>query len=185
MCTCARIPANLQIHQSRMSRPSAGKARSRSGIFRMPQGILRVFLQKVLVSYHGAQSHECSKHFRFERDSKHFMTINYLCPRSNKRGLSHDVIIEINLSVHHEIYVPINKSWVQSTAVDYQQSVWLVALPQWRVNISLGVGIGVVLIVVAFSTREQDIYVTRYILMPCSRITKQHIATDWPLFSAW
>ena len=42
-------------------------------------------------------------------DSKQFMTINYLRPRSNKHGLLHDVMIQMNLSVHHKIYVPINK----------------------------------------------------------------------------
>jgi len=40
-------------------------------------------------------------------------------------------MIQMNLSVHHKIYIPI--------------------------NISLGIGIGVKLIVVAFSTQEQDI----------------------------
>ena len=60
-----------------MSRPPAGKAKSCSGMLRMPHGILRVFLQEILVSHHGTQSHECSKHFQFKRDSKYSATNNY------------------------------------------------------------------------------------------------------------
>jgi len=50
-------------------------------------------------------------------------------PRKNKRGLLHNVMI-INLSVHRQMYVLINQSQVLLTAVDYQQSGWLVAFPQ-------------------------------------------------------
>jgi len=157
ICTYAcKFAATSESIACGMNCPSAGKARSRSGVLRMPHGILHVLKQSV--------------------------TINYWRPRSNKRGLLNDVMIQINLSVH-----PMLRS-INLRYSRLQQSFWLVAFPRWHVNISLGVG-GVLLIVVAFSTREQDISNQSLShdvsLMLCSRITKQHIATDRPLYSAW
>jgi len=85
----------------------------------------------------------------------------------------------INLSVHCQIYVLINKFQVQLTAVNYQQSFWLVAFPQRRMNISLGDDIGVLLIV------EQDITNQSLSLMLSSRITKQHIVSCSRHDQAW